>query len=134
MECTKQPKRNRRDNWAPGHRLSDQLNEAKIAPVLLVLILGAMGSIPLVFLTPPFQAPDEVQHFYRAYQLSEFRIRAEIQDGVAGDTLPDSLPQLTESSVYTPDGLSYPATPAPIRKTLKLATIPLDISKRQFVA
>jgi uncharacterized membrane protein len=98
-----------------------------------MLILGAIGSIPLVLLTPPFQVPDEVQHFYRAYQLSEFRIRAEVQNGVAGGTLPDSLPELVKSSVYTRDGILYPATPSPISKTLKLASIPLDRSATQFV-
>ncbi len=110
------------------------LNEGKIGRVVLALLLGAMGSIPLVFLTPPFQAPDEVQHFYRAYQLSEFRLRAEVQNGVAGGALPDSLPLLVGSSVYTPDGILYPATPAPIANTLKLASIPLNGAARRFVA
>jgi uncharacterized membrane protein len=109
-------------------------NSPRIARAFVALILGAVGSIPLVFLTPPFQVPDEVQHFYRAYELSEFRIRAEVQNGVAGATLPDSLPQLVKSSVYTADGILYPATPAPIARTLKLASIPLDRSKRGFVA
>jgi uncharacterized membrane protein len=110
------------------------LSDAKIVRVTLVLILGAIGSIPLVLLTPPFQVPDEVQHFYRAYQLSEFRMRAEVQNGVAGGTLPDSLPELVKSSVYTSDGIFYPATPAPVSNTLKLASIPLNGSARRFVA
>ncbi len=108
--------------------------DPKNARVLLALILGAAGAIPLVFLNPPFQAPDEVQHFYRAYELSEFRIRAEVRNGVAGGTLPASLPLLVKSSVYTPDGMFYPAIAAPMTKTLKLAAIPLDSSKREFVA
>lgn len=98
------------------------------------LILGALGSLPLVLLTPPFQVPDEVQHFYRAYQLSEFQIRAEVRNGVSGGTLPVSLQRLVTSSVYTQDALAYPATPAPLGKTLKLASIPLDSSTRAFVA
>jgi uncharacterized membrane protein len=135
MEGTRQAKRNRPENRAAQwHRVPGLLNEAKIARVLLVLILGTMGSVPLVFLTPPFQVPDEVNHFYRAYQLSEFRIRAEVQNGVAGGTLPDSLPLLVQSSVYTADGIFYPATPAPFRKTLSLAMIPLDPSNRRFIA
>jgi uncharacterized membrane protein len=109
------------------------LRDPKIARVLVVLILGAIGSLPLVFLTPPFQVPDEPQHFYRAYELSEFRIRAEVQNGVAGATLPDSLPRLVESSVNTLDGLHYPPTPAPISRTFKLASIPLDSSTRRFI-
>ena len=114
--------------------IPEPFSDVKIARVTLMLILGAVGSIPLVLLTPPFQVPDEVQHFYRAYQLSEFRIRAEVQNGVAGGTLPDSLPQLANSSVYTQDGMHYPPTPSPISKTLKLASIPLNASARRFVA
>jgi uncharacterized membrane protein (DUF485 family) len=114
--------------------IPEPLRDVRIVRVTLMLVLGVIGSIPLVLLTPPFQVPDEVQHFYRAYQLSEFRMRAEVQSGVAGGTLPDSLPELVKSSVYTPDGISYPATPEPISKTLKLASIPLDGSARRFVA
>ncbi len=110
-----------------------ELLDKKIARVILVVVLGAMGSIPLVLLTPPFQVPDEVQHFYRAYQLSEFHIRAEVQDGIAGGTLPESLPLLVKSSVYTPDGIYYPPTPAPLAKTLRLTSIPLNPSSRRFV-
>jgi uncharacterized membrane protein len=110
------------------------LSDVKIVRVILTLILGAMGSIPLVLLTPPFQVPDEVQHFYRAFELSDLRIRAEVQNGISGGTLPVSLPELVNSSVYTRDGIYYPATPSPISKTLKLASIPLDKSARRFVA
>ncbi len=115
-------------------RVPDASTDKKIIRVTLMLILGAVGSIPLVLLTPPFQAPDEVQHFYRAYQLSEFRVRADVQNGVAGGVLPDSLPQLVQSSVYTQNGIFYPPTPSPIAKTLKLASIPLDRSTRRFIA
>lgn len=113
--------------------LAVPLSKGKISSVALALILGAMGSIPLVFLTPPFQVPDEVQHFYRAYELSEFRIRGEIQNGVPGDTLPESLQRLVQSCVYTADGILYPATPAPMKDTLKLLAMPLDRSARRFV-
>ena len=123
-----------KDRIQGWQRITDFFNGARISCVTLALILGAIGSLPLVFLIPPFQAPDEVQHFYRAYELSEFRMRAEVRNGVAGDTLPESLPLLVKSSVYTSDGILYPATPAPIAKTLELARIPLNRSARRFVA
>lgn len=133
MEGTRQGKRNWPDNWAAKwHHASGLLNEAKIARVLVVLILGTVGSVPLVILTPPFQVPDEVQHFYRAFELSELQIRAEVQNGISGGILPDSLPELVKSSVETRDGIFYPPTPAPISKTLKLASIPLNRSARRF--
>jgi Predicted membrane protein (DUF2142) len=122
------------DRTRGWQRASKFLSDAKIVRMTLMLMLGAVGSIPLVLLTPPFQVPDEVQHFYRAFQLSDLRIRAEVQNGISGGTLPDSLPELVNSSVYTRDGVFYPSTPAPIAKTLKLASIPLDSSARRFVA
>jgi uncharacterized membrane protein len=114
--------------------VAGRIGVGKKTCVFLALTLGALGSLPLVILTPPFQAPDEVQHFYRAYQLSEFHLRAEIQNGKAGGILPVSLSQLVKVSVYTKDGVLYPAIPAPIAKTLQLRSIPLDPSTRQFVA
>lgn len=110
------------------------LDDAKAARVILALMLGALGALPLVILTPPFQVPDEVQHFYRAYQLSEFHLLAEVQDGRAGGTLPASLPQLVKASVYTQDGIEYPVRAAPLAKTLQLRSIPLLPSQREFVA
>ena len=115
-------------------RFSFLVLHKKLALVVFTLVLGAAGSIPLVFLTPPFQVPDEVQHFYRAYELSEFRIGAQVQNGQAGGTLPDSLPLLVRSSVYSADGIYYAAQPAPLGKTLSLASIPLDPLHAQFVA
>lgn len=114
-------------------RISKLFGDAKIVRVTLTLILGVLGSIPLVLLTPPFQVPDEVQHFYRAYQLSDLRIRAEVQNGVSGGSLPDSLPEFVSSSVYTRDSIFYAPTPSPLTKTLKLSSIPLKPSARRFV-
>ena len=115
-------------------RLSALLSRNKKLPLIFALALGVIGSIPLVLLTPPFQVPDEVQHFYRAYQLSELHISAQVQNGAAGGILPDSLPQFVKSSVYTRDSIFYPASPAPIARTLKLTSNPLDKSKTGFVA
>ena len=127
--------RERHDNRFTGTEpITGRMGGGKKTCLLLVLLLGAAGSLPLVLLTPPFQVPDEVQHFYRAYQLSEFHLRAEVQDGKAGGALPASLPQLVKMSVYTQDGVLYPATPAPIARTLQLRSIPLDPATRQFVA
>lgn len=115
-------------------RMARRLNDAKAARTVLALALGAAGALPVVMLTPPFQAPDEVQHFYRAYQLSEFQLRAEVQDGTGGGTLPSSLPLLVRASVYTRDGIGYPPTPAPFAKTMQLRSIALEPGVRRFVA
>lgn len=113
--------------------MSALLQNARMLRVVLALILGAISGIPLVFLTPPFQAPDEMQHFYRAYELSELRLRAQVQDGAAGDFLPVSLAQLVQASVVEGNDFTYLATPAPFRDTWKHASFALESSKREFI-
>lgn len=53
----------------------------------------------LIFLivTPPFQTPDEFNHFYRAYQISEGNFIALKKDNRVGGELPISLVTLTQS-------------------------------------
>ncbi len=45
-----------------------------IIPEKTYLILALVFGLVLVFITPPFQVPDEDQHIYRSYQLAEFNI------------------------------------------------------------
>lgn len=95
---------------------------------LFCFLVGVACAMPLVFLTPPFQVPDEPQHFYRAYQISEGRLRAEVENKIAGSRLPSSLINLsgdflgsraihTERSIIKrpwsvlPDGFAIPLQP-----------------------
>ncbi|KJU85094.1 conserved hypothetical protein, membrane [Candidatus Magnetobacterium bavaricum] len=57
---------------------------------MFVFLAGCFGVI-LLFLIPPFQSPDEYAHFYRAYQISEGRMVAEINDDYIGGYLPESF-------------------------------------------
>ncbi len=54
--------------------------------------LGTVFGIMFVFVTPPFQVPDESGHFFRAYQLSEGHLKVE-REGITPsfDLLPESL-------------------------------------------
>ena len=45
----------------------------------------------MVFLSPPYSAPDELAHFYRAYHCSQGKLYACKRDGQTGDDLPASL-------------------------------------------
>jgi len=67
---------------------------AQLRPAVICFLLGLLGALPLVVLTPPFQVPDESQHFLRAYQLSELRMRAIVQGGETKAMLPSSLIEL----------------------------------------
>ncbi len=62
---------------------------------LFCFLVGLVCSIPLIFITPPFQVPDEPQHFYRAYQISEGQLLARVENRVAGGMLPSSLIKLS---------------------------------------
>ena len=57
-----------------------------------MLIVGLLFGVILVFVTPPFQSPDEPAHFCRAYQIADGRIFA----GGPGDNLPSSISRLIE--------------------------------------
>ncbi|GAB4497340.1 MAG: DUF2142 domain-containing protein [Saprospiraceae bacterium] len=50
-----------------------------------------------VFLTPPFQSPDEPNHFFRAYQVSEGVFFSEKKEQRLGGELPLSLSHLRDS-------------------------------------
>lgn len=55
------------------------------------LFIAVTFGILMVFITPPFQTPDEPAHFYRAYQISELKILSDKQDNKVGGMLPESL-------------------------------------------
>ena len=51
------------------------IQTAWVSPALICFLLGLVGAISMIVLTPPFQVPDEQEHFHRAYQLSELQLR-----------------------------------------------------------
>lgn len=65
------------------------------SPEKVFLFLGILYGILFLLITPPFQVPDEPNHFYRAYQMSEGRLIAVKQNGIGG-LLPKSLSATTE--------------------------------------
>ena len=73
----------------------------RLEPSQLFAWLGGTSLFLLVFMVPPFQVPDEPQHFFRSYQLSMFQARSEVREGIAGTELPASLPDLVERFLGT---------------------------------
>lgn len=57
----------------------------------IFLPLALSFGIIMVFLTPPFQVPDEPAHFFRAYQVSDFTFKPVIEGSRTGGYLPESL-------------------------------------------
>ncbi|MDF2454144.1 MAG: Protein of unknown function rane [Cytophagaceae bacterium] len=69
----------------------------KLKPDLFFLCCSAVFGLILLIVTPPFQTPDEFNHFYRAYQISEGNFVAIKKDNRVGGELPESLVRLTQS-------------------------------------
>ena len=100
---------------------------------LICVLLGLLGALPLVILTPPLQVADEAQHFARAYQLSELRIWSRAEDGKIGDDLPTSLSDFTRHFLgSTREHADHPVLPRPFSGTLAEWSRPLSPETRSF--
>jgi uncharacterized membrane protein len=66
----------------------DFLGLPGLDPRRFFLVAGLMGGLAFVFVTPPFQVPDEPAHFYRSYSVSQGRF---LMGGKNGRPLPSSL-------------------------------------------
>lgn len=65
--------------------------EGRFAPARLFLLIGPLLYFAYALLTPPFQTPDEHQHLFRAWQLSEGQLFGGRQGKAAGGVLPANL-------------------------------------------
>ena len=69
-------------------------------PEIAFVWIGAIWGSLFLFVTPPFQVPDENRHFYRAYQLSEGTLFGTKQDDAGGGDLPYSVIYTAESTSH----------------------------------
>ena len=100
-------------------------------PVLFTLIVGAIFGGSLVFLTPPFDVPEEWQHFFRGYQCSQRTVFATKDSlGVPGGNLPASLSDL--SLVIHDDVTSEYDFRISVEKLERAASIPLKPGQKRF--
>lgn len=63
----------------------------RLQPHHFFALCATVFGLIFLFLTPPFQTPDEINHFYRAYQISEGTFLGQKQDNRVGGDLPISL-------------------------------------------
>lgn len=76
-----------------------ELAPNRLAPEWVFLAIALPLGLALVFVTPPFQVPDEQSHFYRAYSISEgVWLAREVGDSVGGD-VPASLVETSNALV-----------------------------------
>jgi len=99
-------------------------------PEIAFLWIGVIWGSLFVFVTPPFQVPDENRHFYRAYQIAAGTILGEKQQDNVGGDLPYSVFITGESTSY----LTYHwERKYRFRDTIILLGIPLNPQDRIFV-
>ncbi len=106
--------------------LADQTSSSLITHhSTLITLFGLLFAL----LVPPFQSPDEPNHFLRAWQVSEGTFFPEKVDNRLGGVLPGSLTQVCDSFLFlknAPDARLHFRT---LRNTL---SIPLEAEKRRF--
>jgi len=81
-------------------------------PHRVFLLIAPLLYVAYALLTPPFQTPDEHQHLFRAWQLSEFHMLGERRGDEAGGSLPDGLGRAAAIEIGAVD----PHAPRPIIK------------------
>jgi uncharacterized membrane protein len=70
---------------------SQAANIPNIKPEWAFLVLALAAGLFMVFVTPPFQSPDEDAHFFRAFQLSEGKIIAQREGSRVGGNIPSKV-------------------------------------------
>ncbi len=104
-------------------------------PEKAFLAVGLSFGLLLVLLVPPMQAPDELSHFFRAYQLSDGQLIADRYDLGVGGELPKSLKNM--SYVFQAAGITArnggeKVHPSLIKSYVRQPFEPQDKSSAQF--
>jgi hypothetical protein len=90
--------------------------------------------IAFAFLLPPFQSPDEPNHFLRAYQVSEGRFFPEKKSESGfyrlGGTLPARLAQVCDSFAFLKNNYAARCSPTRLSEAL---SVPLQPEQRAFL-
>ncbi|MEI6409453.1 MAG: DUF2142 domain-containing protein [Bacteroidota bacterium] len=100
-------------------------------PANLFLALSLVFGVAYALLIPPFQSPDEPNHFLRAWQISEGAFWPDRRpDQRLGGELPLSPQALADSFAYLKNNYAARLDAALIRR---LAALPPDYNKRGFL-
>ncbi|MBK8501992.1 MAG: DUF2142 domain-containing protein [Saprospiraceae bacterium] len=101
-----------------------------ISPHRFFISTAILFGLIMVFLTPPFQVPDEVNHFYRAYQIADGGFFAERHNQRLGGHVPESFIKLTEPFLDLRWKMNRKTSYPKIRDQL---SIPLNEEKKVFI-
>ena len=116
----------------PVSQCGPSLGKVGPAPAHLV-VLAAVFGLTLVALTAPFQAPDEPQHFLRAYQISEGGIFPRYRRDRGGGELPVSLTEVSHRFARIRFTYKAKTSLEEIREALRVPLRPRDCQFIPFV-
>ena len=60
----------------------------------LFLLICLIWGVIFLFINPPFQTPDEFEHFFKMWGFTQGTLRHQIKDGISGQVLPESFVNL----------------------------------------
>lgn len=112
-----------------GYKFSKTL--VPVSPARFFAPMAALFGVLLVFITPPFQSPDEYNHFFRAFQVSEGHFYPEKwNSNRLGGNLPHSLDSLKIIFLPLKGNYSAKTSLAEVRQAL---TLSLNEDNRWFL-
>jgi uncharacterized membrane protein len=95
----------------------------------LFLLIALSFGLVLVFLVPPFQSPDETNHFKRAYQLSKGQFFSDKTENRIGGYLPKSIDVLCDTFLYLKNDVKAKISFSQLQT---VGQMPLEADKLQF--
>jgi len=107
-----------------------KLKSANLSPALCFAVFASFFGLLILIITPPFQTPDEINHFFRVYQISEGNLTAVKQDNRVGGFIPKSIVEITQPFKGL---IGNRKTKTTFRNTLDQFKTPLNSEDRQFV-
>ena len=66
-----------------------------VKPGIFFLIVSFVSGVFFLIITPPFQVPDEINHFYKSYHISNGNFLSESMDNRLGGYIPKSFIEIT---------------------------------------
>ncbi|RJP95088.1 MAG: DUF2142 domain-containing protein [Desulfobacteraceae bacterium] len=102
-----------------------------LQPESVFLVMALIAGLYMVFITGPFQAPDENTHFFRAYQISEGKIFSERFEDQTGARLPEDLINAGKDFFSVP---FHPETKISGHQIIQNLRDPFTSSQRTFLS
>lgn len=96
------------------------------------LILALVFGVFMIFLVPPFQVPDEIVHFYRAYEVSQGDFIPSRSGDKVGSNMPEGICEFVEAGNYEMIPAKYNEK-LDIDNLINSSKVNIDNNKTKFV-